>query len=120
MGGNGQGDARMADAARGGRVVMSIVPWEVAPSGVTAELSARDLGLHRLKDIDGPEHIYQLAGPGLAEYFPPLKSLGAATNLPVPITPLVGRRSDLEQLRALICQPRIRLVTLTAPVGVCK
>ena len=94
--------ARIAATAHGGQVVMSDVTWELAHSALPAGLSARDLGLHRLKDIDGPEHIYQLAGPGLPEHFPPLKSLGAATNLPVPITPLVGRNSDREQLCRLI------------------
>ena len=112
--------ARIAATAHGGQVVMSSVTWELAHSGLPAELSAHDLGIHRLKDIDGPEHIYQLAGPGLPEHFPPLKSLGAATNLPVPITPLVGRNSDLGQLHALVRQPGIRLVTLTGPGGVGK
>jgi predicted ATPase/class 3 adenylate cyclase len=112
--------ARIAATAHGGQVVMSDVTWELAHSALPAGLSARDLGLHRLKDIDGPEHIYQLAGPGLPEHFPPLKSLGAATNLPVPITPLVGRNSDREQLCRLICQPGLRLVTLTGPGGVGK
>ena len=112
--------ARIAATAHGGQVVLSGVTWQLAHSGLAAELSVRDLGFHRLKDIDAAEHIYQLAGPGLAEHFPPLKSLGASTNLPAPITPLVGRESDLEQLRALICQPGMRLVTLTGPGGVGK
>jgi len=112
--------ARIAATAHGGQVVLSGVTWELAQSGLPAGLSVRDLGFHRLKDIEGPEHIYQLAGPGLPEYFPPLKSLGAATNLPVPITPLVGRDSDRERLRGLICQPGVRLVTLTGPGGVGK
>ncbi len=112
--------ARIAATAHGGQVVLSSVTWELAHSGLPAELSVRDLGVHRLKDIDGPEHIYQLAGPGLPEHFPPLKSLGAAANLPVPVTPLVGRDSDREQLRGLICQPGMRLVTLTGPGGVGK
>src|SRR5690349_4915515 len=112
--------ARIAATAHGGQVVMSSVTWELAHSGLPAELSIRDLGFHRLKDIDEPEHIYQLAGPGLPEHFPPLKSLGASTNLPVPNTPLVGRDGDREQLRALVCQPGLRLVTLTGPGGVGK
>ena len=112
--------ARIAATAHGGQVVLSSATRELAHSGLPAELSFRDLGFHRLKDIDGPEHIYQLAGPGLAADFPPLKSLGAATNLPVPITPLVGRNSDREQLRGLIRQPGTRLVTLTGPGGVGK
>jgi predicted ATPase len=112
--------ARIAATAHGGQVVMSGVTWELAHSRVPAELSVRDLGFHRLKDIDEPEHIYQLAGPGLPGHFPPLKSLGASTNLPVPSTPLVGRDSDREQLCGLIRQPGIRLVTLTGPGGVGK
>ncbi len=112
--------ARIAATAHGGQVVMSGVTWQLANAGLAAELSVRDLGFHRLKDIDAAEHIYQLAGPGLAEHFPPLKSLGASTNLPAPITPLVGRENDLEQLRTLICQPGMRLVTLTGPGGVGK
>src|SRR5215472_5807032 len=112
--------ARIAATAHGGQVVLSGITWQLAHPGLPAELSVRDLGFHRLKDIDEPERIYQLAGPGLAEHFPPLKSLGAATNLPVPATPLVDREGDLEQLRALICRPGIRLVTLTGPGGVGK
>ena len=80
----------------------------------------RSLGLHRLKDIEAPERIYQLAGPGLAEVFPPLKSLGAQTSLPVPATPLIGRNDDLERLRAVIGRPGVRLVTLTGPGGIGK
>jgi hypothetical protein len=87
--------ARIAATAHGGQVVLSGVTWQLAQPGLPAELSVRDLGFHRLKDIDKPEGIYQLAGSGLAERFPPLKSLGASTNLPVPATPRM--RSGREQ-----------------------
>ena len=42
------------------------------PEGV----SERDLGEHRLKDIDHPEHIYQLDVDGLSSSFPPLRTHG--------------------------------------------
>ena len=80
----------------------------------------RDLGFHRLKDISAPERIYQLAAPGLREDFPPLKSLGTHTSLPVPATPLVGRDDDMDRLQAVISRPGVRLVTLTGPGGVGK
>lgn len=112
--------ARIAAAAHGGQVVMSQVTWQLAQPRLPAGLSVRDLGLHRFKDINELERIYQLAGPGLAERFPPLKSLGAPTSLPVPPTPLVGRESDLEHLRALLGRPGVRLVTLTGTGGVGK
>ena len=112
--------ARIAATAHGGQVLMSQVTWQLAQSRLPAEWSVRDLGLHRLKDIEEPERICQLAGPGLAERFPPLKSLGAATSLPTPPTPLVGRESELDRLRATIDRPGVRLVTLTGTGGVGK
>ena len=112
--------ARIAAAAHGGQVVMSGVTWQLAQPGLPAELSVRDLGLHRLKDIEAPERIVQLAGPGLQEEFPPLKSLGALTSLPEPPTPLVGRDDDLGQLCAVVSRPGVRLVTLTGTGGVGK
>jgi predicted ATPase/class 3 adenylate cyclase len=111
---------RIAAAAHGGQVVMSHVTWQLAQPGLSAELSVRDLGFHRLKDIVAPERIFQLAGPGLREDFPPLKSLGTQTSLPAPTTPLVGRERDLDQLRAALAGPEVRLVTLTGTGGVGK
>jgi predicted ATPase len=49
-----------------------------------------------------------------------LKSLGTHTSLPLPLTPLVGRDGDLEQLCAGVRRPGVRLVTLTGPGGVGK
>jgi len=92
----------------------------LAQARLPAGVSFRDLGFHRLKDIQAPEHLYQLAAAGLAERFPRLKSLGAQASLPVPATPLVGRDGDLEQLRAVILRPGVRLVTLTGAGGVGK
>ena len=108
--------ARIAATAHGGQVVLSEVTLGLAdplPGGV----SVRDLGFHRLKDISEAEHIWQLAAPGLRKDFPPLKSLGAQTRLPVPATPLVGRDEDLERLLAAVAVPGVRLVTLTGPGG---
>jgi len=112
--------ARIAATAHGGQVVMSQVTWQLAQAGLAAGLGVRDLGFHRLKDIEAPERIFQLTGPGLRDDFPPLKSLGTQTSLPVPATPLVGREDDLERLRAVLGQPEARLVTLTGTGGVGK
>ena len=76
--------ARIAVSAHGGQVVLSDATRLLTQSRLPAGVSVRDLGVHRLKDLPAPERIYQLAGPGLAEDFPPLKSLGAASSLPVP------------------------------------
>jgi predicted ATPase/class 3 adenylate cyclase len=112
--------ARIAAAAHGGQVVLSEATRLLAASQLPADVSVRDLGWHRLKDIEAPERIYQLVAPGLPERFPPLKSLGARTRLPVPLTPLVGRDADLGQVCAALMRPGVRLVTLTGTGGVGK
>jgi predicted ATPase/class 3 adenylate cyclase len=111
--------ARIAATAHGGQVVLSEATRSLAEP-LSDGVSVRDLGFHRLKDIVEAERIWQLAAPGLHEDFPPLKSLGAQTRLPIPATPLVGRDEDLERLLAAIVGPGVRLVTLTGPGGVGK
>ena len=41
-------------------------------------------------------------------------------KIPYLITPLIGREKDIESVCTLLCQPEIRLVTLTGPGGVGK
>ena len=112
--------ARIAAAAHGGQVVLSEATRLLAAPRLPSGVSVRDLGFHRLKDISELERIYQLAGPGLREDFPPLKSLGTQASLPVSATPLVGREGDLDQLCAALAGPGVRLVTLTGNGGVGK
>src|SRR5436305_6513930 len=110
--------ARIAATAHGGQVVLSDPTRQLVESRLPAEVSIRDLGWHRLKDIEAAEHIYQLVATGLEEHFPGLKSLGTQTSLPLPLTPLVGRDGDLERLCSGVRRPGARLVTLTGPGGV--
>jgi predicted ATPase/class 3 adenylate cyclase len=112
--------ARIAAAAHGGQVVLSDAARLLVASRLPAGVSVRDLGSHRLKDLQAPERIYQLVAAGLAERFAPLKSLGAATSLPVPPTALVGRDDEIERLRAILARPGSRLVTLTGAGGIGK
>jgi predicted ATPase/class 3 adenylate cyclase len=102
--------ARIASAAHGDQVVVS-----AATAALVAGDELRDLGEHRLKDLSVPERIFQL-GEG---DFPPLKSL-YRTNLPVPATPFLGRRRELEQVTELLAREEVRLVTLTGPGGTGK
>ncbi len=101
--------ARISSAAHGGQVVIS----ERTRSFLSDEQNLRDLGLHRLKDLATPEKLFQL-GPG---DFPPLRSLNA-TNLPTQPGPLIGRRREITELKALATERRV--VTLTGPGGTGK
>ena len=98
--------ARIAAAGHGGQVLLSEVTAGLAGADV------RDLGLHRLKDLSGPERLFQLG----TEVFPPLKTLHE-TNLPVPATPFLGRQREIDEIAVLLRRPEVRIVTLTGPGG---
>jgi predicted ATPase len=98
--------ARIAAVGHGGQVLVS----ETTRVLVSDEL--RSLGAHRLKDLAGPEPIWQL-GDG---EFPPLRSLNW-TNLPIQPTPFLGRERELAEVLALMRRPDVRLLTLTGAGG---
>lgn len=110
--------ARIAATASGGQVVLSEAT-KLMLSDLDGDIVIRDLGWHRLKDFEETEHLFDVVdarGNGLSE-FPPLKSLGARANLPVPATPLIGRAGELQEMISLFEEDRTRLVTLTGPGG---
>jgi hypothetical protein len=77
--------------------------------------------MHRLKDLQRPERIYQLIIPDLPADFPPLQSLDCrAHNLPVQPTPLIGRKQIGATVGELLRRAEVRLLTLTGPGGTGK
>ena len=111
--------ARLLAVAHGGQVVVSGITADLAQGGLPAGATLRDLGEHRLKDLTNAERVYQLVAPGLADEFPPLRSLGSLpNNLPVQLTSFVGRDREVDEVVELI--GRSRLVTLVGTGGVGK
>ena len=102
--------ARIAASGHGGQMLVSS-----ATAALVGHDGLRDLGEHRFKDLLAPERVYQLG----EEDFPALKSL-YHTNLPVPATPFVGRRRELQEVGELLKRKSVRLVTLTGPGGTGK
>ena len=112
--------ARVAGLAHGGQVVMTEATRRIAAAHLPDGATVVDLGLHRLKDFPDPERLYQLTLDGLDQRFPPLRSLGRASDLPVPNTSLVGREAEIGELGTLLTGGGARVVTLTGPGGAGK
>ena len=67
--------ARVGAAAHGGQVLLSETARALVADDLPTGVSLRDLGLHRLKDIDEPTRLYQVIAEGLANRFPPPRTL---------------------------------------------
>jgi predicted ATPase/class 3 adenylate cyclase len=113
--------ARVGNLGYGGQVLLSDITAKSVRDGLPEPLQLIELGKHSLKDFDQPEPISQLVIPGLPSDFPALKSLEACpNNLPTQLTAFIGRRSELDELEALIVDPGIRLVTILGAGGMGK
>ena len=78
-------------------------------SYATRALELVDLGVHRLRDLGEPEHVFQVRHPDLESDFPPLRSLDAfPTNLPLQPTTFVGRDDDVEDVVEALRHSRAR------------
>ncbi len=80
--------ARICAAGHGGQVLLSRPAQELVRSHLPPGTELRDLGEHRLKDLDRPEHIFQLVAPDLPADFPPLRTLDASGGKPRAGAPL--------------------------------
>ncbi len=105
--------AAIRAVAHGGQVLVSAAVRELAGEDLPAGASLRDLGVHRLRDVERPERLFQLEHPDLPREFPRLRSV--RHNLLPQLTSFVGRESELAELAALL--GGARLVTLTGAGG---
>jgi YVTN family beta-propeller protein len=94
--------ARIMAAGHGGQILLSQATCSVLEDDELPGIRLRDLGQHRLKDLDRPEHIYQLDIDGLPLEFPPLRTAEAPTAY-------TGHEAELEKAaRAAVWRVRLR------------
>jgi predicted ATPase/DNA-binding CsgD family transcriptional regulator len=110
---------RLLGIAHGGQVIVSTATQEIVGDELSGGLGLRDLGLHRLRDLSRPEHVYQLLHSDLRADFPPLLSVAAPPrNVPHFLTTFVNREAELRALKPILGGSR--LVTLIGTGGAGK
>jgi predicted ATPase/class 3 adenylate cyclase len=112
--------ARVMGAAHGGQIVVTRNTYTQALKSLDSDMSFKNLGRHRFKDIESAEQIFQVLAPGLPDVFPPLKSARPPTNIPRHAGELIGRTEALKQVRRLLEEEKARVLTLTGPGGTGK
>jgi predicted ATPase/DNA-binding CsgD family transcriptional regulator len=107
---------RLRDIAHGGQTLLASGTASLVADSLPADAWLVDAGVHRLRDLSRPEHLFEFRHRELAHEFPPLRSLDVLpNNLPPQLTTFVGREDELAQIRRLIASHR--LVTLVGPGG---
>jgi predicted ATPase/class 3 adenylate cyclase len=123
---------RVMSAGHGGQILLSSASENLLRGQLPKDVTLRDLGEHKLKDVPQPVRIFQVVAPDLQSEFPALRALDVfPNNLPTQLTSFVGREKEmLEVTQALT--PSLtpnpspsgrgehRLVTLTGSGGTGK
>jgi predicted ATPase len=108
--------ARLRALGHAGQILVSGTAADVLADGLPPGVGLLPLGEHRLRGLQRPLRVFQLAHPDLRALFPPLRSLDTLpTNLPAPLTGFVGRVNERAELIVLLAEHR--LVTLAGPGG---
>jgi predicted ATPase/class 3 adenylate cyclase len=109
--------ARICASGHGGQILVSQATRELLLQDLPQGVTLRDLGVHGLKDLARPEHLFQVIVAELPADFPALRSLDAQpNNLPRQLTSFIGRARELAEAEKLLGETS--LLTLTG-VGGC-
>lgn len=108
--------ARLRSTGHGGQILLSQVAHDLVIDSLPEDITVKDLGLKRLRDLSRPERVYQVCHPELSSEFPPLLSLDELpNNLPLQLTSFIGRDAEIVEIGRLLGSTR--LFTLTGSGG---
>jgi predicted ATPase/class 3 adenylate cyclase len=111
--------ARISETGHGGQILVSASTRVLGEAGLPVGVTMLDLGEFHLRDLDEPEHLFQLVIQGLNSTFPPLRKLDLGpSNLPVAPSSFVGRGRERQAVEKLLGESR--LVTITGMAGAGK
>ena len=110
---------RVMSAGHGGQILLSSASENLLRGQLPADVSLRDMGAHKLKDIPQPARIFQVVAPDLQSEFPALRALDVfPNNLPAQLTSFIGREKEIRDATQMLKQSR--LLTLTGSGGTGK
>jgi class 3 adenylate cyclase len=100
--------ARLLNAGHGGQILLSGATRDLLEAALPAGATLKALGVHRLRDLQNPERIFQLLHPELPGEFAPLRTVNA---------PWMAHHSQTSSTSAppWISTPAPRISTLPAP-----
>jgi len=111
--------ARLLATGHGDQVLLTQATRDLAVDALPEGVGLRDLGSHRLRDLERPERVFQVIGPGLRAEFPPLKSMDPRRhNLPVSPTGFIGRGREIGEIKERLAANR--MLTLIGSGGTGK
>lgn len=110
---------RVMSAGHGGQILLSNATENLLRAQLPKDMTLRDMGEHKLKDVPLPMRIFQIITADLQKEFPVLRTLSAfPNNLPAQITSFVGREKELTDLKKLLYDAH--MLTLIGPGGTGK
>lgn len=68
--------ARLLSIGHGGQILTSATTAQLLLADLPVDVRLDDLGAHELKDLDRPEHVFQVVHPDMPSDFPALRSSG--------------------------------------------
>ena len=108
--------ARLRAMAQGGQTLLSRAAHDLVADRLPVGAALVDCGVHRLRDLGRPEHVFALVHVALPDDQRPLRWLDSLpNNLPAQLTSFVGRVRELEEVGRTLGETR--LLTLTGAGG---
>jgi predicted ATPase/class 3 adenylate cyclase len=110
---------RVMSAAHGAQTLLTQTTYDLLQNALHSDVTLRDMGEHRLKDLRAPLRLYQVNVPDLPQEFPAIKSLDTQpNNLPAQLTSFIGREREIGEAGKLLANTR--MLTFIGPGGTGK
>jgi predicted ATPase/class 3 adenylate cyclase/Flp pilus assembly protein TadD len=110
---------RVMSAGHGGQILLSNATENLLRGQLPKDLTLRDMGEHKFKDVIQPVRVFQVVAPDLKSDFPVLRALDVfPNNLPTQLTSFIGREKEIAEVKQMMKDAR--LLTLTGAGGTGK